>query len=255
MSLMPSKPVADRGRYDEIDDGESGIQTEGDMKRLAIGISILMLFIGSGLEGKGSGSPKLESPKTALVVLDMQEDFLGEKAKMPINKGQIPAITAVVNSLIDEFERNGQPIIYIKSEFPKIAIGNRIRHHAAIVGSPGTAIYGKIRISGNVIFSKKTPDAFSNPEFERYLTANQINQLVITGVYADHCVLTSTLGALDRKYRVKFVRNGVGSSSEEAVNKACEKVRKKGAEVIEYQSSMRLEDLIRSSFDIPRNIQ
>ena len=216
------------------------------MKQLVTGIPLLILFAGSGFAAEGSIIPKAESPKTVLLVMDMQEDFLGEKAKMPINKDQIPAITAVVNSLIDEFERNGQQIIYIKSEFPKIAIGNNIRHHAAIVGSPGTAIYGKIRISGNVIFSKKKPDAFSNPEFEKYLVANQVNQLVITGVYADQCVLDTALEALDRKYRVKFVRNGVGSSSESAVNKACEKVKKKGAEVIEYRPDMRIEDLIGS---------
>jgi hypothetical protein len=53
--------------------------------------------------------------------------------------------------------------------------------------------------------------------------------------------LDTALGALDRKYQVKFVRNGVGSSSEEAVNKACEKVKKRGAEVIEYQPNMRIE--------------
>ena len=220
------------------------------MKQLVMGIPLLILFTGSSFEAKGSIIPKAESPKTVLLVMDMQEDFLGENAKMPINKEQIPAITAVVNSLIDEFERNGQQIIYIKSEFPKIALGNRIRHHAAIVGSPGTDIYGKIRISGKVIFSKKVPNAFSNPEFEKYLVANQVNQLVITGVYADQCVLDTALGALDRKYRVKFVRNGVGSSSEKAVNKACEKVKKKGAEVIEYQPNMRIEDLI-GSFRVP----
>ena len=216
------------------------------MKQLVMGIPLLILFAGSGFAAEEIVIPKAESPKTVLLVMDMQEDFLGEKAKMPINKDQIPAITAVVNSLIDEFERNGQQIIYIKSEFPKIAIGNNIRHHAAIVGSPGTEIYGKIRISGNVIFSKKKPDAFSNPEFEKYLVANQVNQLVITGVYADQCVLDTALEALDRKYRVKFVRNGVGSSSESAVNKACEKVKKKGAEVIEYRPDMRIEDLIGS---------
>jgi nicotinamidase-related amidase len=216
-----------------------------DMKPLVIGIPLLIFMTGSSFETQGSIIPKFENPKTALLVLDMQEDFLGEKAKMPIKKEQIPAITAVVNSLIDEFERDGRPIIYIKSEFPKIALGNRIRHHAAIVGSPGTEIYEKIRISGNVIFSKKKPDAFSNPEFEKYLVANQVSQLVITGVYADQCVLTTTLAALDRKYRVTFVSNGVGSSSEKAVNKACEKVRKKGGEIIEYQPHMRIEDLVR----------
>jgi nicotinamidase-related amidase len=210
------------------------------MKRLVILAPLLIIFTGCSFETKGSIIPKYESPKTVLLVLDMQEDFLGENAKMPINKELIPAITAVVNGLIDEFERNGQQIIYVKSEFPKIAIGNRIRHNAAIVGSPGTNIYSKIRISGKTIFSKKEPDAFSNKEFEEYLVANQINQLVITGVYADQCVLYTTLGALNRKYQVKFVRNGVGSSSEKAVNKACETVKKRGAEVIEYQPNIRM---------------
>jgi nicotinamidase-related amidase len=218
------------------------------MRQLVRGIPLLILFAGSSFEAKGSIIPKAESPKTVLLVMDMQEDFLGEKAKMPINKEQIPAITAVVNSLIDEFEKNGQQIIYIKSEFPKIALGNRIRHHAAIEGSPGTNIYGKIKISGKVIFSKKKPNAFSNPEFERYLVDNQVRQLVITGVYADQCVLDTALAALDRKYQVKFVRNGVGSRSEKTVNTACEKVQQRGAEVIEYRPNMRIEDLIRGPF-------
>jgi nicotinamidase-related amidase len=208
---------------------------------LVMVIPLVMIFAGYSIATQASTTPKYEDPKTALLVMDMQEDFLGENAKMPINKEQIPAITAVINSLIDEFERNGRQIIYVKSEFPKIAIGNRIRHHAAIKGSPGTNIYGKIRISGNIIFSKKEPNAFSNPEFEKYLVANQVNQLVITGVYADQCVLSTTLAALNRKYQVKFIRNGVGSSSEKAVNKACEKVKKKGGEVIEYQPGMRRE--------------
>jgi nicotinamidase-related amidase len=210
------------------------------MKKLVVLVSLFIIFTGCSFETKGNIIAKYENPKTALLVLDMQDDFMGKNAKAPINKEQIPAITAVVNSLIDKFERNGQPIVYVKSEFPKRAIGNRIRHYAAIEGSAGTNIFGKIRISGNVIFSKKEPDAFSNPDFEKYLVANQINQLVITGVYADQCVLYTTLGALNRKYQVKFVRNGVGDSSAKEVNKACETVKNKGAEVIEYYPNMRM---------------
>jgi nicotinamidase-related amidase len=211
------------------------------MNRLVVAFSLLIGFLGFSFAAKGSLIPKDADLRTVLLVMDMQEDFLGENAKMPINKEQIPAITAVINSLIDDFERNGRQIIYVKSEFPKIALGNRIRHHAAIKGSPGTEIYGKIRISGNLIFSKKEPDAFSNSEFEKYLVASQVNQLVITGVYADQCVLTTTLKALGRGYQVKFVRNGVGSSSDKAVDKACETVKKKGGEVIEYQPNMRID--------------
>jgi nicotinamidase-related amidase len=204
-------------------------------------IPLLIVLAGSGFAAKGRMLPKGESPRTVLLVLDMQEDFLGENAKMPIQREQIAALTAVVNGLIDEFERNGQEIIYIKSEFPKIALGNRIRHHAAIKGSPGTEIYGKIRISGTAVFSKKKPDAFSNPEFAGYLEAHQVKRLVVTGVYADQCVLSTTMSALDRKYQVTFVRNGVGARSEKDVDKACEKVKKRGAEVMEYQPHARFE--------------
>jgi nicotinamidase-related amidase len=210
-------------------------------KTLSRVVPLLIVLAGSGFAANGRMIPKSESPKTVLLVLDMQEDFLGAKARMPIKEDQIPALTAVVNSLIDEFEKNGQEIIYIKSEFPKIALGNRIRHHAAIKGSPGTEIYNKIRISGTAIFSKKTPDAFSNQEFARYLEAHQVIRLVITGVFADQCVLSTTMSALDRNYQITFVRNGVGARSDKDVNKACEKVKKRGGEVIEYQAHSHFE--------------
>jgi nicotinamidase-related amidase len=208
---------------------------EVNMKRLSAIISIFIVCTGFNFSTEGSSIQKYDHPKTALLVLDMQEDFLGENAKAPIKREQIPGITSVVNSLVDDFEKNGQLIIYVKSEFPKIALGNRIRNHAAIVGTPGTEIYNKIKVSGNAIFSKKKPDAFSNPEFEKYLVSNQINQLVITGVYANQCVLYTSLGALKRKYQIKFVKNGVGDRSEEEVNEACDTIKKGGGEVIEYR--------------------
>jgi nicotinamidase-related amidase len=211
------------------------------MKQLVILIALFLICTGFNFATKGSSIQKYENPKTALLVLDMQEDFLGENAKMPINKEQIPAITAVVNDLIDDFEKNSQMIIYVKSEFPKHALGNRIRHYSAIGGTPGTEIYGKIKIIGNTVFSKQDPDAFSNPDFEKYLITNQVNQLVITGVYANQCVLYTTLGALNRNYQVKFVKNGVGDSSAKEVSKACETVKKKGGEVIEYQPGSHVE--------------
>lgn len=141
------------------------------MKRPVWVVALLtvVLLAGCSFETTGTAIQKYERPQTALLVLDMQEDFLGTNAKMPIDAEQIPRITGVVNALIDQFEADGQPIIYVKSEFPKRAIGNRIRHFAAIEGSPGTEIYGKIKISGNAIFSKREPDAFSSLEFEQYL--------------------------------------------------------------------------------------
>jgi nicotinamidase-related amidase len=88
------------------------------MKHLIPVMPFLIMLTGCSFATKGSIIPTYQSPKTVLLVLDMQEDFLGENAKMPIDKEQIPVITAVANSLIDEFERDGKLIIYVKSEFP-----------------------------------------------------------------------------------------------------------------------------------------
>jgi nicotinamidase/pyrazinamidase len=210
------------------------------MKRFMLMMAIFMMISGFSFVAGGNPIQQYEHPKTALLVLDMQEDFLDEKGKAPINKEQIPGVTAVVNSLIDEFEKSGQLIIYVKSEFPRFALGNRIRRHAAMEGSLGANIYSKIRVSGTAVFSKKNTDAFSNKEFEKYLVDHQVNRLVVTGVYADQCVLETTLEALKRNYQVKFVRNGVGDRSEKEVNKACEKVQEKGAEIIDYIPNTRI---------------
>ena len=51
------------------------------MKQLAIVIPLLIISTGCSFETKGSMIPKYESPKTVLLVLDMQEDFLGDNAK------------------------------------------------------------------------------------------------------------------------------------------------------------------------------
>jgi hypothetical protein len=80
------------------------------MKPLSGVIPVSIALAGFAFAAYRPMTPKSEDPKTVLLVLDMQEDFLGEKARMPIKKEQIPAITAVVNGLIDEFERNGQEI-------------------------------------------------------------------------------------------------------------------------------------------------
>jgi nicotinamidase-related amidase len=211
------------------------------VRQLVVAVLLLVVATGFRFETKGSTIARYAHPRTALLVLDMQEDFLGDDAKMPIDREQIPAVTGVVNSLVEEFEKSGRLIVYVKSEFPKRALGNRIRHYAAIEGSEGTRIFGKIKISGSAIFSKKAPDAFSSPEFEDYLVANQVNRLVVTGVFADQCVRYTTFGALNRGYQVRFVRNGVGDRSDKEVNQACEAVRKRGGEVIEYQRGMRME--------------
>jgi len=49
------------------------------MKKLVVLVSLFIIFTGCSFETKGNIIAKYENPKTALLVLDMQDDFMGKK--------------------------------------------------------------------------------------------------------------------------------------------------------------------------------
>ena len=154
------------------------------------------------------------NPQKALVVMDMQLDLIGENAKLPIENNAEDLIK-IVNDIIDDYNREGYKIIYIRSIFSKYAIANFFRNKAAIEGTTGIEIDSRIKIVSENIFDKKRSSAFSNKEFDSFLIQNQINELYITGVMAEGCVYKTAIGGLDRKYIVNYIENAVGGLENE----------------------------------------
>lgn len=175
-----------------------------------------------------------DNPKKALMVVDMQIDYIDENGKFPIEKNQINNLITNTNYVIDDFFINGYEIIYIKMYFRKNDIKNVFRNFAVIEGSAGAEIDPRINIRSNNIFTKYTPNAFTNNRLENYLIKNQINEIFMCGVMADECVYETALGAFDRGYIVNYISNAVGSSSIKNIEDAIEKLRKKGINIIEY---------------------
>ena len=56
-----------------------------------------------------------------------------------------------------------------------------------------------------MIVTKNNYDAFSNPELDRYLKSKGINNLVITGVFTDGCVLATVCGAFRLGYNITII--------------------------------------------------
>ena len=54
---------------------------------------------------------------TALLVLDIQKDFIGEQARMSVAKHQIEPMLEKVNTIINQFNSRGIPVVYIGNEF------------------------------------------------------------------------------------------------------------------------------------------
>jgi nicotinamidase-related amidase len=175
-----------------------------------------------------------DNPQKALLVIDMQIDYIDENGKFPIGKSQINSLIETVNNIIGDFHENNYQIIYIRRLFRKNDIGNISRNFAVIEGTAGAEIDPRINIVSNDIYDKYTPSAFSNKRFESFLIRNRINELYVCGVMADECVYETALSAFNSGYIVNYYANAVGSLSIKNIENAIEKLKGKGINIIEY---------------------
>ena len=174
-----------------------------------------------------------DNPQKALLVIDMQIDYIDENGKFPIEKNQINSLIETVNNIIGDFHDDNYQIIYIRRLFRKNDIQNIFRNFAVVEGTAGAEIDPRINILSDNIFDKYTPSAFSNKRFENFLIKNQINELYVCGVMADECVYETALSAFNSGYIVNYCANAVGSSSVKNIENAIGKLRKKGINIIE----------------------
>jgi nicotinamidase-related amidase len=174
------------------------------------------------------------NPQKALLVIDMQIDYIDENGKFPIEKSQIENLIITTNKIIDEYHEKDYSIIYLRRVFRKNDIRNFSRNYACLEGTFGVKIDPRIDIVSQNIFDKYAPDSFSSNDFENYLVENRINELYLCGVMADECVYGTALGGFKRNYKINYFANAVGSSSIKNIEKAIKKLRKIGINIIQY---------------------
>jgi nicotinamidase-related amidase len=84
-------------------------------------------------------NPRGDESCGALLLIDFQDDFLSDSGRMPVARNQVSAVIAAANAAIDQSQVAGDLILKIGNEFrPSDVVGNAVRHHAAIAGSPGS---------------------------------------------------------------------------------------------------------------------
>jgi nicotinamidase-related amidase len=197
---------------------------------LLVTIVITFLLVGCVPYTKGKPISENLPEKQAILVVDMQKDFLDPKGRLPVDSGQARLIINKINLLLTGAKSTTTEIIYIGNEFsPSDRIGNWFRNHAAIRGEDGTGLIPGLLVVNDNYFSKSHPDAFSNRQFDRHLRDRKINELVITGVFADQCVLATVKGALQRGYKVVVPSDGVAAENEKDLRKALGKYSEAGA--------------------------
>ncbi len=83
------------------------------------------------------------------------------------------------------------------------------RRGASIAGSEGARWTDKLPLDGVKYFPKWAGSAFVNPDLDKWLRANHVNTLVLTGLMANACVTAAAKDALAKGYKVRVRADAV----------------------------------------------
>jgi len=192
---------------------------------------VLAAAAGCGTEGPPIGP--YENPSTALLVLDLQRDFLEPGGRLPVAADQVEPMLGAVRATETGARAAGAAVVQIENGFAPDDAANPFRNQAAVRGTAGAEWDPRIPLDADARFTKASADAFSVAELDAWLRERRVSHVVLPGVYADGCVLSTSLGARNRRYRVSVVAPAVAAATGEARRAALESMRSHGVEVVE----------------------
>jgi ureidoacrylate peracid hydrolase len=163
--------------------------------------------------------------RAALLVIDMQSDFVDEGAVMEVAmaRHRIPAMKDV----IDLCRAAGVPVIYtqhvLSDRFDisplETAYQPRLKATGMREGSSGTEIVPQLAPRpGDVIIKKHRYDAFHNTQLETVLRnirgAGRVDTVIIVGTVTSICCESTARSAFMRDYKVAFISDANGGLDE-----------------------------------------
>ncbi|MCW5715166.1 MAG: cysteine hydrolase [Bauldia sp.] len=192
----------------------------------------------------------LDPAKTALIVIDMQRDFIepgGFGESLGNNVALLQAIVPTVGKLIAGFRAAGVPVIHTmechkpdlsdcppsKRErgSPSLRIGDEgPMGRLLITGEPGTAIIDALApLESEIVIEKPGKGAFYATELGDILRKLGTKQLVFAGVTTEVCVQTTMREANDRGFDVVLAVDATESYFPEFKAATVAMVRAQGA--------------------------
>jgi nicotinamidase-related amidase len=190
-----------------------------------------------------------ENGRFALVIIDMQRDFIedggfGEALGNDIRplRGIVPA----VKKLLDAFRARKLPIIHTieghKPDLSDCPPAKLIRGRSAlkigdkgpmgrilILGEEGNSILTELApMDGEIVLTKPGKGAFCNTRLEAMLLERGITHLLVTGVTTEVCVQTTMREANDRGFECLLIEDATESYFPEFKKATLEMVRAQG---------------------------
>lgn len=154
-------------------------------------------------------APLIDVDRTAVLVIDMQNDFMEEGAPLEFPEGRrvVPNIQKVLHAV----RERGMPVLYAahvhrrggadmgihRDLYPPVAAGQ-----ALVDGERGGEIHRDLAPRpGEPVIKKHRYNAFYATDLELVLRGLDVETVVLAGMTTECCVLGTARGALERGFR------------------------------------------------------
>ncbi len=129
-----------------------------------------------------------DRPKTALLVIDVQNDVVG-------GAHDRDAVVTTIATLVGKARAAGTPVVWVQHSSEKMP-----------QGSAGWQFVPELsREESEPLVPKRWADAFEETELEAVLAEHRVGRLIVTGAQTDECIRSTLHGAIVRGYDATLV--------------------------------------------------
>jgi nicotinamidase-related amidase len=187
----------------------------GVLLLIIIGVPLInYLIFNKSCKKISEGAPiaKNDKNKPALMVIDIQEGTTGKVSTYKHFITNSDSLVQKVNRIIEKSNDNNVLIVYVRNEISNPLLN--MLNNSLAKGSEGAKLDHRLLIVNDNIISKKKMDSFSNPDLDKLLTENRINQLYFVGLDAAYCVNSTIDAAINREYKISAISDGIFSATD-----------------------------------------
>jgi nicotinamidase/pyrazinamidase len=189
-------------------------------------------------------------PETALIVVDMQNDFADPGGSLYVRGGE--EVVPLVNQEVELATRARATVVYTQDwhppSTPHFAKDGGLWPVHCVQGTWGAEFHPQLQVEGEVVrkgsggedgysgFSTRHPESGEErpTELEELLRARGVRRVVVAGLATDYCVKETVIDAAERGFEVAVLAEAVRAVELEPgdAQRAMEDVRRAGATVV-----------------------
>ena len=165
---------------------------------------------------KGKKINLAERPNSALLIVDVQEDFTSSDGKHAYPADMVDKLISAINKLVEAANANGTPVISIRQTFRGWYMNFIMKLLNEGRGSPKSkGLDLDERVNGDIDHDivKARADGFSEPELDRVLDRQKVGKLIIVGLDGDFCVKANMQAALKLQVELGFISSLYSTAS------------------------------------------